>query len=256
MPVTTGTPSLSTVSSINQGGFHASKVTIYDCQGKPYTLEVVFKKLTGNRWRWEASVPGEEKLFVSPSSGQLYFDDSCKIISPMDPVSIGIDFGMNATSYQEILLDFSGQSFGRDVMQGVTQFSGASTTKGFYQDGYAMGILSDFDVGQDGTIVGKYTNGQNQPIYRVALAQFANPAGLDQIGNTMFRETINSGLANINPAGEDGGGTIMGGNLEMSNVDLTEEFTRLIISQRGFQANTRVVSVSDSILEEVVNMKR
>ena len=80
--------------------------------------------------------------------------------------------------------------------------------------------------------------------------------GLDKIGDTMFRESINSGTAQIDAAGENGLGTIVGGTLEMSNVDLTEEFTRLIISQRGFQANARVVTTSDQILEEVVNLKR
>ena len=119
-----------------------------------------------------------------------------------------------------------------------------------------MGILNNFNVGLDGTIVGQFTNGQNIPLYRVALAQFANPQGLEKIGDTMFRDTINSGLPNIQAALEGGSGSIVGSTLEMSNVDLTEEFTRMIVSQRGFQANTRVVTVSDSILEEVVNMKR
>ncbi|MDR2137152.1 MAG: flagellar hook-basal body complex protein, partial [Synergistaceae bacterium] len=89
-----------------------------------------------------------------------------------------------------------------------------------------------------------------------ALAQFANPMGLDKIGDTMFRETVNSGRARIDAASDNGSGTLTGGSLEMSNVDLTEEFTRLILSQRGFQANTRVVTTSDQILEEVVNLKR
>jgi flagellar hook protein FlgE len=216
----------------------------------------VFKKLTGNRWRWEASFPGQDKLFVTPSSGEVVFDDSCKLISPMDAVPITVDFGMNATSFQTINLDFSGKSFGLDVMEGVTQYASESTTKGYYQDGYAMGVLYDYSVSKDGTIVGKYTNDQNIPLYRVALAQFANPMGLEKVGDTMFRQTVNSGMASIDAATENGSGTITGGSLEMSNVDLTEEFTRLIISQRGFQANTRVVTTSDQILEEVVNLKR
>ena len=244
------------VGTINQGGFHATKVYIYDCQGKEYTLEVVFKKLTGNRWRWEASIVGEDKLFVTPSSGELMFDDSCKIVYPPNNPSITIDFGMNATSFQTVKLDFLGKTFGGDPMQGVTQFAGPSTTKAAFQDGYQMGVLYDWSAGQDGTIVGMYTNGQNLPIYRIALAQFANPGGLEKIGDTMFRETVNSGRAMIDAAAENGAGTVNSGNLEMSNVDLTEEFTRLIIAQRGFQANTRVVTTSDHILEEVVNMKR
>jgi flagellar hook protein FlgE len=119
-----------------------------------------------------------------------------------------------------------------------------------------MGVLNDYTVSQDGTIIGVYTNDQKQPLYRVALAQFTNPQGLEKVGDTMFKETVNSGMANINAAMVNGGGSIAGSTLEMSNVDLTEEFTRLIIAQRGFQANTRVVTTSDQILEEVVNLKR
>ena len=96
----------------------------------------------------------------------------------------------------------------------------------------------------------------NIPLYRVALATFANEQGLEKVGNTMFAATVNSGNANIDGATTNGKGSIMSQYLEMSNVDLTEEFTHLIIAQRGFQANTRVVTVSDQILEEVVNLKR
>ena len=125
-----------------------------------------------------------------------------------------------------------------------------------YQDGYKMGVLEGYSVGSDGIITGKYTNGQRLPMYRVALATFTNEQGLEKSGDTMFQETVNSGNANVDGAGVNGKGSILSQNLEMSNVDLTEEFTHLIIAQRGFQANTRVVTVSDQILEEVVNLKR
>ena len=90
----------------------------------------------------------------------------------------------------------------------------------------------------------------------MALATFANQQGLEKVGDTAFTATVNSGEANIDAADSGGRGTISSGRVEMSNVDLTEEFTRLILSQRGFQANTRVVTTSDQILEEVVNLKR
>jgi flagellar hook protein FlgE len=248
-----------TAGNISQGGMHQTKLTVYDCQGFPYTMEVQFKKLTSNRWRWEACFVDEngtiDQLLPTPFSGEIKFDDSCHIISPLS-VDLDVPFSLLGRENSTIKLDFSGQSFGLDVLEGVTQFASSSTTKAYYQDGYTMGILNNYNVSQDGTIMGSYDNGQNQPIARIALAQFANPMGLDKIGNSMFRETINSGTARIDAAMEDGSGSISGGNLEMSNVDLTEEFTRLIISQRGFQANTRVVTTSDQILEEVVNMKR
>jgi flagellar hook protein FlgE len=250
---------LLTAGNINQGGLHQTKLSVYDCQGFPYTMEVQFKKLTSNRWRWEVCFVDEngtvDQLLPTPFSGEIKFDDSCHIISPLS-VELDVPFSLLGRENSKIKLDFSGSSFGLDVMEGVTQFASSSTTKAYYQDGYKMGILNDYNVGQDGTIVGIYDNGKNEPISRVALAQFANPMGLDKVGNSMFRESINSGPARVDAAMEDGGGKITSSSLEMSNVDLTEEFTRLIISQRGFQANTRVVTTSDQILEEVVNMKR
>ncbi|MDR3264944.1 MAG: flagellar hook-basal body complex protein, partial [Synergistaceae bacterium] len=185
----------------------------------------------------------------------IIFDDSCQIVSPLT-VDINVPYSLLGRENETITLDFSGKSFGLDTMEGITQFASETTTKPYYQDGYQMGVMNDYSVGQDGVITGIYTNGQTQPIYRIALAQFANPMGLEKIGDTMFRASINSGMANIDAAMVGGAGTISSGSLEMSNVDLTEEFTHLIIAQRGFQANTRVVTVSDQILEEVVNMKR
>lgn len=248
-------PSMQVVGQINQGGMHQTKVTVYDCQGNPYTMEVTYKKLTENRWRWEASFPSDGQLVATPSSGEITFGECGKIVTPPS-VDIEVPFSLLGTQNEVIKLDFSGEAFGLDVMEGVTQYASPTTTKPYYQDGYAMGILNDFSTSQDGTIVGKYSNGQNVPLYRMSLAQFANPMGLDKVGNTMFSETVNSGMASIDAANVNGSGVINANNLEASNVDLTEEFTRLILAQRGFQANTRVVTTSDQILEEVVNMKR
>ena len=153
----------------------------------------------------------------------------------------------------KIKLNFGGNG---DKLNSVTQYASETTTKAVYQDGYTMGVLNDYNVDKDGTISGTFSNGQVQPLYRVALATFPNQQGLEKVGDSAFAPTINSGDANIDAADSGGKGSIKGATLEMSNVDLTEEFTRLIISQRGFQANTRVVTTSDQILEEVVNLKR
>jgi flagellar hook protein FlgE len=256
-----------TVSSIAQGGTKETKLTVYDCQGNPYTMEIAFKKITKDTWRWEAFFPDNPALFTVPPSGILKFGTCGKLVdsdgNKYDGVNIEVPFSLLGTQNETIHIDFSNKYFkgddyvwDTDALEGLTQFAGSSTAKAYYQDGYQMGVLNDYTVGQDGTITGIYSNDQNQPIYRVALAQFANPMGLDKIGDTMFRESINSGMALLDAAGENGLGTIIGSTLEMSNVDLTEEFTRLIIAQRGFQANTRVVTTSDQVLEEVVNLKR
>ncbi|MDR1944393.1 MAG: flagellar hook-basal body complex protein, partial [Synergistaceae bacterium] len=161
-----------------------------------------------------------------------------------------------------IELDFLGYSAGKalgvtkEPIDGVTGFASASTTKGYYQDGYTMGVLENFSVAQDGTITGSYSNGEMIPIAQIALATFQNQQGLLQVGETCFAESVNSGMADIGAPMTGGSGSIIGNTIEMSNVDLSEEFVNLIRAQRGFQASTRVVTTSDQVLEELINMKR
>lgn len=264
-----------------QGGYHSTKLTIYDDNGKEHTMEVTFKKLTENRWRWEAFLvehneqTGEYDLvniIPTPNSGEIEFDGSGRISNavtsdnqrrgvtdrfPNAEVEITIPFSLEGTPNSVITLNFGGGvGAGGSALDGVTQFASETTTKPVYQNGYTMGVLKNYSVAIDGTITGSYDNGVNIPMYRVALATFANEQGLEKVGDSMFQATVNSGNANIDGATTNGKGKIMSQYLEMSNVDLTEEFTHLIIAQRGFQANTRVVTVSDQILEEVVNLKR
>ena len=272
------TGTFSNVGQISIGGHHQTKQTIYDSLGGAHTLEVNFKKLTENRWRWEAFlIDGDGNIeynagIPEPRAGEIEFTGNGTISSVVDSdgnrlgddegenpgAEINIPFSLDGTANSTVFLNFGGGSkkTAGDVLLGVTQFESETTTKAVYQDGYPMGVLENFSIGQDGTITGAYSNGKNIPLYRVAIATFANEQGLDKVGDTMFRETVNSGYANIDPAQVNGKGTIVAQTLEMSNVDLTEEFTHLIISQRGFQANTRVITTSDQILEEVVNLKR
>ena len=270
----------STVGSESQGGFHATKTTIYDDNGNTHTLEVTFKKLTENRWRWEAFLVEQDEsgndvlvnIIPDPRSGEIEFDGSGRISNaipdgglrrgdgqsiPNAEVQITLPFSLNGQPNSTVTLNFGGGvGSGGSALDGVTQFASETTTKPVYQDGYTMGVLKNYSVASNGIITGSYSNGVNIPLYRVALATFANEQGLEKVGGTMFQASVNSGNANIDGAESNGKGSIMSQYVEMSNVDLTEEFTHLIIAQRGFQANTRVVTVSDQILEEVVNLKR
>ncbi|TIC78634.1 flagellar hook-basal body complex protein [Nocardioides sp. GY 10127] len=116
--------------------------------------------------------------------------------------------------------------------------------------------LTSFNFGADGTLRGVYSDGVQRDIARLATAQFNNPMGLEKVGETSFIESANSGAPIVSTPGQDGSGTVIGGALEMSNVDLASEFTNLILAQRGFQASSRVITTSDSVLEELVNIKR
>ena len=145
------------------------------------------------------------------------------------------------------------------VMSGFTKltgFAGLDTVAAVKQDGQAAGTLQSFSLGSDGTITGAFSNGLKQVIGRIALASFTNPAGLEKAGGSLFQTTVNSGNPQLGAAGTGGRGTLAGGALEMSNVDLSSEFTNLIVAQRGFQANSRVITTSDEVLQELVNLKR
>ena len=249
---------LNIVNSITQDmtATQSTKSEIFDCQGIRHTFEVVYKKVGENNWRWEAFFPDEPELIPEPSNGFIQFGPCGKLISP-DSVELSIPYSVTGVQDAIVTLDFSGKSFGyTDAIEGVTQYGSESTTKPYFQDGYAMGIMSDFEISKDGTINGLYTNGKTIPLYRISLALFANPNGLTRMGDTAFRESANSGMAQIGAPMEGGAGETIGGNLEMSNVDISEEFTRLILAQRGFQANARIITVSDGMLEELVNLKR
>lgn len=245
------------VATLNQkiASVHNTKLDVYDSLGNAHTLEVSWEKIDNNQWRWRAWLPSEPGITISNNTGIMEFNSDGKITAGSSGV-IGLNFASLGADDATITLDFTGESFGKDVMEGVTQYGSTYTTKGYFQDGYAMGVLNDFAAGKDGTITGVYSNGVNLPLYRMALALFSNPTGLSKVGSTAFASSNNSGLAQIVAAGEGGAGTIAGGTLEMANVDLSEEFVRLIVAQRGFQANARVVTTSDQVLEEVINIKR
>lgn len=137
-----------------------------------------------------------------------------------------------------------------------TQYADTFSGKVLSQNGYTSGSLDSFLIDQNGTIIGSFSNGLTKELGRLALATFRNPAGLLRTGSTMFVPTANSGEANPGAAGEPGFGQIAPSSLEMSNVDLAEEFTEMIITQRGFQANSRIITTSDEMLQELVNLKR
>ncbi|HEX8630221.1 MAG TPA: flagellar hook protein FlgE [Catenuloplanes sp.] len=138
----------------------------------------------------------------------------------------------------------------------LTTYSGASAAKVSDSDGSAAGTLSSYTISPSGEIIGVFSSGLKQTLGQVALANFNNVNGLEKTGESMFRTTVNSGLAQIGTAGSGGLGTFSNGILEMSNVDLAAEFTNLVIAQRGFQANSRVITTSDELLQELVNLKR
>ncbi|RAX16985.1 flagellar hook-basal body complex protein [Pseudarthrobacter sp. AG30] len=138
----------------------------------------------------------------------------------------------------------------------VTGYAGMSTLTVAGQNGAEAGTLQSYTLAPDGSVVGSFSNGSRSVLARVALAKFANPGGLEKAGGSSFVATGNSGAVQVGTPGAAGMGTLATGSLEMSNVDLSQEFTNLIVAQRGFQANARIITTSDEVLQELSNLKR
>jgi flagellar hook protein FlgE len=138
----------------------------------------------------------------------------------------------------------------------VSGFASLTSVATTAKDGRAAGKLESYTLSKDGTLIGSFSNGASQALARVVLATFTNPSGLEKAGSSSYRATFNSGDVQIGAPGADGFGSLTSGALEMSNVDLSQEFTNLIVAQRGFQANARIITTSDEVLQELTNLKR
>ncbi|OHD66383.1 MAG: flagellar hook protein FlgE [Spirochaetes bacterium GWF1_41_5] len=168
--------------------------------------------------------------------------------------SLEVSVGYNVAGSEPMNIRLSLGSSGR--YDGVTQFAAPTSTKAYYQDGRNMGYLEGFKIDDSGVITGSYSNGTSKALGQLALATFTNAGGLEKSGESYYVETNNSGMAMVDAPGERVAGKVKAGALEMSNVDLSEEFTSMIVTQRGFQANSRTISTSDEMLRELINLKR
>jgi flagellar hook protein FlgE len=225
-----------------------SGLEIFDLQGATVVLDVTYEKTADNEWTVSATY-GDAQTPVVVTDNVLTFGADGEMTAPAD-------FDMNIAAGQipdvgDISLIVGGEGERR-----ITQFAGTTSIAAIFQSGSAAGTLQSLRVGTDGVIVGAYNNGLVKPIAQLALASFANAEGLERVTGSNWRVSTNSGLAQIGVVNTGGRGVIAPGTLEMSNVDLAEEFTNLIRSQRGFQANSRVVTASDELLQEIVNLKR
>lgn len=221
--------------------------TVYDSLGNQYTVTTTFTRTGSTSWSWSSSVTTSSGTAISPVSGNtgtISFDSKGKLnVATGGPISFDPGNGADTVS---ISPDFSA----------MTSNAAATSALAQSQDGYQAGSLQSITFDTSGAINGVYSNGVTQALARVALANFSNPSGLQREGDTMFSESNNSGTHQIGYAGKAGYGSIKPGNLEASNVDLASEFSDMITAQRGFEANSKVITVSDQMLSDLVNMIR
>lgn len=228
-----------------------SSIVVYDQQGTAYNVTIDFTKSAADTWDVTASSDTDgdgTPDALTTAGGPITFDPTTGEVATG---SITLDMGVG-TFPGPITLD-TGAPGDPDAL---VQYAGPSGAAALFQDGYELGTLQSFTIGADGVVTGVFSNGRNRPLAQLALANFTNPGGLEKAGNSAYRATVNSGNAQIGAPGSGGRGTLLSSTLEMSNVDLAREFTNLIIAQRGYQANSRVITSSDELLQELVNLKR
>ncbi|MBN1531551.1 MAG: flagellar hook protein FlgE [Spirochaetes bacterium] len=254
-----------------------TNIDTYDSLGNTHRLTLNIWRTGPNQWTASAAITGIEgnvTLDVLPGAGQenqlntsgrinLRFSPDGRILSAADAATpdevnqgdlrVNASFRIAGNPEVRTMSLNLGQS---GLLQGITQFASASTTRAVEQDGYNMGYMESFNIDNSGIITGVYSNGVRQTVGQVAMAVFTNPQGLTAQGENLFLESNNSGRANIGPASTAGRGSVVAGTLEMSNVDLSDQFTDMIITQRGFQANSRTITTSDQMLQELINLKR
>jgi flagellar hook protein FlgE len=226
---------------------------VFDSLGAPHNITLRFVKVpNANAWDWEATTTDASIVTQNPlASGTVTFDTSGQPQSdPTQP-----DGTMNL-QFNNGAADATGTSAINIFMSSMTGFAQQSTVNVEKQDGHDAGSLTSFTIGPDGTINGIFSNGFNQPLARIALSRFTNPGGLTRVGDNAFQLSVNSGLPIIGQPGGQGFGTVDSGNLEMSNANLAQQFTDMIRAQRGFQANSRMITTSDELLQELIQLKR
>jgi flagellar hook protein FlgE len=227
------------------GDTGTSTIGVYDSLGVLHNIDITFTKdATANQWTWTAST-SEAGVSITPSGTTIGFDVEGRFLDTNPATELSVDFG-NGSDTGAVALDFDS----------VTQLMGLINVSAASQNGLPPGSLSTFTVGSTGEVNGLFSNGLNRTLGQISMAKFTNPGGLVKEGQSLFVVSANSGTPQIGLPGQEGRGQIAAGYLEMSNVELAQQFTSMITAQRGFQANSRVITTSDEMLQELVNLKR
>ncbi|MDR2070401.1 MAG: flagellar hook protein FlgE [Treponema sp.] len=264
-----------------------TEIKIYDSFGDPHTLRVQFTRVpeTQNSWTAAVVVDPENPDPTNTSAGlgeaaPAAGDPNAFTVnfSNLGTLTSVVDAAGNASPEEgnivmRVAFDVQNAAPGEDgapvrqefnlnlgtvggLVNTITQYAESSSTKPTTQDGYAMGYLENFKIDQTGIITGIFSNGASRVLGQLALASFANQGGLEKSGDNNYVMSSNSGYANIGPSQIAGKGKIIAGTLEMSNVDMAEQFTDMIVTQRGFQANSRTIQTADQLLQELLTLKR
>ncbi len=245
-------------SNLAVGEIFTNPITVFDSLGDSHQITFQFTR-TATGWDYELQIPAADTggLDTDPpvvlDSGSITFDGQGQIATPAGNVT-GITVSSLANGADDLLIDW--QLFDDEGQGLITQFNLQSQVSDSFQNGNSAGILSSIVVRRDGVIEGLFTNGESSPVGQIALAKFVNPQGLVKISGNLYARTSASGDPTIGEPETGGRGLVRGNSLESSNVDIAEEFVKLIIFQRAYQANSRLVTTADEVVQEAIALKR
>ncbi|OFZ21036.1 MAG: flagellar hook protein [Bdellovibrionales bacterium GWB1_55_8] len=245
----------------DQTSHFATGATVYDTAGTAHVVTVYFNKTDDGEWTWRAMAKGDEVVggkkgeMLEQARGKLLFDNDGRLKEQITENS-SFQFNKGALPDQEIRFNF-----GEDKNNGgpglqVTQYGTASEAYKTLQDGFTAGTLAGLTFNDDGNLSAIYTNGQTINLAQISLAKFENPEGLFKNGQNRYRESRLSGQPTIGAPSTGGRGRVSSKTIESSTTDIATEFINMMTAQRAFQANSKVVSTADEMMQEVINLKR
>lgn len=234
----------------------STSIEVYDSLGVSHVISVQFTKTaTPGEWTYTMSIPDADVASpIAPVKGSIQFDQNGVLSSPdalTPPPSITAS-GLNSGA-ADLTINWN---LWNGVAPRLTQYSQPSAVAANAQDGFAASQLTTVAIGDGGVVLAQYSNGQQVAVGQLAMASIRNPESMIAVGNNNFQLSARSALPAIGVAGTGGRGEILGGSVEFSTVDIAKEFTNLIVLQRGYQANARVVTAVDEISQETINLKR
>jgi flagellar hook protein FlgE len=238
---------------------YQTSVFVYDSLGDMHSITINFERTASNTWSWTTEISGSNTIAIwqgdppaEAAAGSLTFNDDGSIATGGE-AELHLSGAGGAGNPLE---NGAGEMVVSIDLSGLVQFARSFTPVPSHRNGHGAGALDSVSFDGNGTLIGTFTNGATQTLAQLVLADFFNPSGLAKVGENLYNVSMNSGPPVIGAAGSSIRATIVPGALEGSNVDLANEFTKMIVAQRGFEANSRLVMTSDAILGELINLKR
>jgi len=247
------------------GDTFQTSIQVYDTLGDIHTVTVVFTNTAPGDWDYQLNTEDTAATMTgggdTTGGGTISFDSNGVLTSvdgtnPPSDIAFGVTGWSNGATDSAITWDLVDPDAGTVDTTYLSGYASPSTTSTSYQDGWGVGQIRSILVNTNGEISGIFSNGRSRPLGQVALATFNNNKGLVSTGENMWASSDGSGIPTIGSAGTGGRGTVIGNSLELSNVDIAEEFTKMIVYQRGYQANSRIITTTDSLIQEALNIKR